>query len=236
MASFLNKLEYLSNKKVCKLLGIKKLNTTSHHPECNGAVESLTVPLKKMLRKQVAEHGTQWDRYIHGVVWVYCNTPDSSTRENPPTCYLVWIVILQQRVPFCHLNLTGTLKYQTEFVATLSLTRALALKCNQKSQQQYNQLLDKKATTPKFSIGDWVLVYFPQDKTGKDHKLSQPWHGPYRIVSHNDADVTVVKIYFPDDPQIQIHQSESRCVLTCFLKDFTSMARKDVDLATHQRR
>jgi len=38
-------------------------------------------------------------------------------------------------------------------------------------------------------------------------KLSQPWHGPYRIMSRGDPDVTVKKIYFPDDPPIQIHQS-----------------------------
>ena len=92
-------------------------------------------------------------------------------------------------------------------VITLSSSRALALKSNQKCQQKYKQQYDKKATTPKFRVGDWVLVYFPQDETRKYPKLSQPWHGPYRIVSHDDQDVTVIKMYFPDDPQIQVHQS-----------------------------
>ena len=31
---------------------------------------------------------------------------------------------------------------------------------------------------PGILIGDWVLVYFAQDETGKNRKLSQPWHGP----------------------------------------------------------
>ena len=92
-------------------------------------------------------------------------------------------------------------------VITLSSARALALKSNQKSQQKYKQQYDKKAMTPKFHVGDWVLVYFPQDQTGKYRKLSQPWHGPDRIVSRDDPDVTVIKMYFPDDPQIQVHQS-----------------------------
>ena len=30
-------------------------------------------------------------------------------------------------------------------------------------------------------------------------------HG-YRIVSRDDPDLTVMKMYFPDDPQIQVHQ------------------------------
>ena len=47
---------------------------------------------------------------------------------------------------------------------------------------------------------------FPQDETGRQCKLSCPWHGPYRIVERRDPDVTVVKVYAPQDGQIQIHQ------------------------------
>ena len=46
------------------------------------------------------------------------------------------------------------------------------------------------------------MVYFPQNEMGKIRKLSQPWHGPYRMVSKNDFDVTLKKIYFPEDQQI----------------------------------
>ena len=81
------------------------------------------------------------------------------------------------------------------------------MKSNQKSQGQYKQQYDKKATTSKFHVGDWVLVYFPQDETGKHWKLSQSWHGPYRTVSRDDPNVTVIKMYFPEDLQIQVHQS-----------------------------
>lgn len=42
-------------------------------------------------------------------------------------------------------------------------------------------------------------------RTGNYLNLAR--HGPYRIVSRDDPDVTVAKIYFPDDPLIQIHQS-----------------------------
>ena len=49
---------------VCKLLGIWKLNTTAHHPECDGMVENFNRTLKTMLRKQ-------WDEYIAGALWAY---------------------------------------------------------------------------------------------------------------------------------------------------------------------
>ena len=44
-------------------------------------------------------------------------------------------------------------------------------------------------------------------ETDKNRKLSQTWHGPYRVVSRRDPDIVVSKIYFPDDPNIQVHQS-----------------------------
>jgi transposase InsO family protein len=36
---------------LCELLGIRKLNTTSYHPQCNGMVERFNRTLKTMLRK-----------------------------------------------------------------------------------------------------------------------------------------------------------------------------------------
>ena len=29
--------------------------------------------------------------------------------------------------------------------------------------------------------------------------MSRPWHGPYRVLSSNDPDVTVVNVYLPKD-------------------------------------
>ena len=47
---------------ICEILGIKKLNTTSYHPQCDGMVERLNCTMKSMLRKHAATFGPQWDR------------------------------------------------------------------------------------------------------------------------------------------------------------------------------
>ena len=52
-----------------------------------------------------------------------------------------------------------------------------------------------------------MLVKFPKEESGRNWKLSQPWHGPFRVVSKDDPDLTVSKIYHPQDGPIQIHQS-----------------------------
>ena len=42
---------------VCKLLGIKNLNTTSYHPQCDGLVERFNHTLKAPLRKHTVTFG-----------------------------------------------------------------------------------------------------------------------------------------------------------------------------------
>ena len=68
---------------VCQLLGVKKLNTTSYHPQCDGMVERLNRTLKTMLRKQVARFGGQWDQFLPGILWAYRNTSHEATKEKP---------------------------------------------------------------------------------------------------------------------------------------------------------
>jgi len=38
-------------------------------------------------------------------------------------------------------------------------------------------------------------------------KLSRPWHGPYRIITLQEPDISVSKIYQPQSPAICVHQS-----------------------------
>lgn len=61
---------------------------------------------------------------------------------------------------------------------------------------------DAESRVNQCKIGDWVLVWFPQEETGKLRKLSRPWHGPYRVIERSDPDLTVVKVYAPDDRPI----------------------------------
>ena len=50
------------------------------------------------------------------------------------------------------------------------------------------------------------FIKFPADKTGPNRKLSNPWHGPYRVVARKDPDLTATKVYFPQEEPIQVHQ------------------------------
>ena len=97
--------------------------------------------------------------------------------------------------------------YREELMLSLGSARELAIKTIEESQKRYKTNYDRHAKDVHFRVGDWVLVYFPQDDSGKTRKLSKPWHGPYRIIRRQDPTVVSTKVYFPDHGEIRIHQS-----------------------------
>ena len=162
-----------------------------------------------MLRKQAAKVGAQWHQYLSGVLWPYHNTPHSSTEESHfllfgfDCCSPIESALLPPK----SLRVTDVSDYREQMVLSLSTTKSLAMKANREAQQWYKLQYYKTVRTSQYRVGNIVLVYFPQDETGKSWKLSHPWHGPYQVISLNDPDITLTKIYFLDDPSIQVHQS-----------------------------
>lgn len=66
---------------------------------------------------------------------------------------------------------------------------------------------DKKSRPANHGLGDWAMVKFPKEESSKQRKLSWPRHGPYSVTHRNDLDIIVVKVYFPEEGAIQVHQS-----------------------------
>ena len=94
--------------------------------------------------------------------------------------------------------------YRQELLISLSSARELAQQTIRKAQRQYKVQYDKMSREPAYKLGEWVLVRFPQEETGRNRKLSSPWHGPYRITDRRDPDITVTKVYFPSEGVHQI--------------------------------
>ena len=68
---------------ICKKLGIRKLNTTAYHPECDGMIELFNRTLKTAIRKHASTYGPKWDRYLYGILFAYRNIPHDSTGKKP---------------------------------------------------------------------------------------------------------------------------------------------------------
>ena len=195
---------------VCTLLGIEKLNTTAYHPECDGMVERFNRTLKSMLRKRVAQFGAQWDKNLSGILWAYRNTPHEATGEKPSFLLFGWDCKSPTEAAFMppeDVTPTSVADYREELMLNLSLARKSALENIRRSQRKYKLQYDGKTNPYQYQIGDWILIRFPSDETGKLRKLSRPWHGPYRITACDQTNVTAVKVYFPREDAIRVHQN-----------------------------
>ena len=101
---------------------------------------------------------------------------------------------------------TDIVDYREELMLLLSSTRELAVSNARAAQRHYQDLYDKKSKPAGYKLGDWILIWFPHEESGKQRKLSQPQHGPYRVTQRNDPNITAVKVFFPDEGSIQVHQ------------------------------
>ena len=200
---------------LCELMGTTKLNTTAYHPECDGMVKRFNRTLKAMLRKHASRFGNQWDQYLPSVLWAYRNTPHESTGEKPSFLLFGWDLRTPTQAAFLDPSqlVPNTIEhYREEVMLSLSSARQLAAESIEKAQKRYKEVYDQKTKQVDYRVGDWVFIRFPAEETGQNHKLSNPWHGPYRILSRKDPDVTASKVYFPQEGQIQVHQQRvTRC-------------------------
>ena len=197
-------------KDVCRLLGTKKLNTTAYHPQCDGMVERFNHTLKAMLREHATKFGAQWDIYLHSVLWAYCNTPHESTREKPSFLLFGFDCCTPTEamwLPPGQIQPANLSDYREQLLLSMTSARELAATQIQKAQKRYKAQYDKESNSLEYQLGDWALVKFPQEESGKQRKLSRPWHGPYRVTSRDDPDLTLVKVYFPQEGTIQVHQT-----------------------------
>ena len=149
---------------LCKLLGIKKLNTTAYHPQCDGMVERFNRTLKTMLRKHAATFGNQWDQYLPGVLWAYRNTPHESTGEKPS--FLLYGFDCRSPTeaalhPPHLIKPTDVSDYQQELILSLATARKLTAESIQKVQHRYKTQYDKKAKNTDYCVSDWVMVHYP---------------------------------------------------------------------------
>ena len=84
---------------LCKMLGIKKLNTTAYHPECDSMVERFNRILKTSLHKHAATYENQWDQYLYGMLYAYRNTPHESMGEKSSYLCTGWIAKRHRQQP-----------------------------------------------------------------------------------------------------------------------------------------
>lgn len=181
-------------KDVCKLLKIKKIQTTSYHPESNGALERSHRTLAEYLKNFGNEDQEDWDAWLPYAMFTYNTTPHSATGHTPfelvfgRSAEIPTAMKREPRAGFVYDDYAHELRERLRFAWTSARNTLIAGKEKTKTYH------DKSAKSIEFRMGDKVLLRDETIRQGRSKKLTPQWIGPYEVVDKiSDVNVSIRK-------------------------------------------
>lgn len=172
---------------ICKLLKIKKIHTSSYHPQSNGSLERTHRDLGAYLRSVVDTSADNWDDWLRQAVHVHNNTRHESTKLSPMDClfgFTAELPAVLKKTPEPVYNFED---YYFELRNKLQVCHKLARENLIHSKEKNKQLYDKTTNPKIFKTGDQVMI----KNEAKNGKLDVIWRGPYTIVEVKDLNSTL---------------------------------------------
>ena len=162
----------------CKYFKIKKINTTSYHPQCNGLTEKFNGTLVKMLASYCDDYQTDWDEFLPTVLFAYRTSEQKTTRETP----FRLLYGRDSRLPLDIEKWTTNQYFLDKIDTVWKEARSNIIKSADYSEKKVD--MEK---TPSYKIGELVMLNNPVTKVGLKAKLRRDkWQGPYKIIDKND--------------------------------------------------
>ena len=184
--------------------GVRKLATSSYHPNCNGGIERVHRTMAQMLAMVINERQDDWDLHLLHAEFTYNNCVSAATGLTPDEVHM-------GRLPCPPL----TVFERTRVVGHESLARDHLAYCNLATDRQKrannivyahhaltasrvnrrnSALTDALRPAPNFAVGGWAWVYNSAStirqgaKANMDAKVLKGklvlnWTGPYMILA-----------------------------------------------------
>ena len=171
-----NFLSELANE-VYKLFQIKKLSTTSYHPQTNSLVERFNRTMTEMLSMFVNDEKNNWDILLPYITFAYNTSAHESTKISPfklVYCREPVLPIDAQLMEEKILHSGNDFKKKLKLGLEAREKAKLFIEKNQVKQKEY---YDKERINIQFEVEDMVWLNNPVAK-----KLDVHWFGPYEIV------------------------------------------------------
>lgn len=184
--------EFLSRVmlETCKLLKIRKCNTSPYHPQANGALERSHRTLGEYLRHFVDKDQSNWDTFIPYAMFVYNASEHRSTGKQPYELMFgrkINVPTSMTKPPEPRYNYEDyhfELKQKLQETHQIARDRLIAQKIRSK------EVYDSSENQISVHVGDRVLM---KDNARK-RKLSPKWTGPYEVIElRSNENVTLQK-------------------------------------------
>jgi hypothetical protein len=187
---------------VHKLLRIKKIKTSPFQPQTNEALQESHRVLVEYLRCYILEDQTDWDQWIPYATFVFNTTPYSSIGFTPHELLFSRKPnipgILQKEPPPIRYNYDS---YVQELQSQLQSCYELARSNLKAKKERIKEYYDRNINVPLFA-GQKVLLHNEKVCRGRSAKLSQPYIGPYEIISVDDVNIT---LRLPRNKTLKVH-------------------------------
>jgi hypothetical protein len=167
---------------ICRLLEIKKTNTTPYRPQSDGLVERFNRTLIGMLSKLCSENQTDWDTFLPYVMCAYRATQNDSTGYSPNKLMLGHEITLPIDLMFrdpedypygCHHEYVEWVR--GALAESFHLTRNSLGRAATRQKKDY----DKCTKDHEFELGSLVWRHY---EPMTNNKLNRPYTGPYTII------------------------------------------------------
>ena len=183
-------------RRVCQLLGIVNIFTSTYHPQTNGQVERYNRTILAMLRNYVSDHQDDWDEYATALTYAYNNsvhrgtgtTPFNLVLSNPPPSFAMSRYATETET-------TGNARpNRAAMVQRLEAAVRKARKRLYEAQCRYKRDFDKSVRRANRHIRPGQYIYLdPRDGVkATPGKLGHIAVGPYRVLV-NDGRTFVIQ-------------------------------------------
>jgi hypothetical protein len=178
-------------RNICKLLRIKKIQSTAFHPESNGGLERSHRVLAEFLRHYIKEDQTNWDEWVQFAMFTY------NTTEHTAMGYTPFELVFGHKstLPSALKDTPGPQynydDYASELKSRLQTAHQMAKDNLISSKTKSKEYYDQKTETFAFHVGDKVLLYDETVRRGRSKKLSSQWIGPYEVVTVDKVNATI---------------------------------------------
>jgi transposase InsO family protein len=175
-------------KETCKILGIRRIHTSSYHAASNGMNERWHRSLHAGLSHYIDASNTNWDQIVPFFLMAYRATPNTTTTYSPyyllrgremqlPSSDNLKAKVPNKKEDPDHRRRLESLK------SSLRQAYQSVRKANRQSHLNNKRLYDRKAKLRIFEIRDIVYLYNPAVKVGQCRKFRKVWSGPFQITA-----------------------------------------------------